>query len=159
MDRLLNILKEEIELYKIILDVSKNKNILLKENKVKELEATTKEEEGLVAQVIAKEKERIQEVKDICKRYGKPEKSLKIEELCEFVDNSKEELLQAKKEIMELLKELKEINDLNETLIKSSLEYVNFAVNMLMDAKPNATYQPGGVQENKQQRNLFDMKL
>lgn len=159
MDKLLSILDEEKELYKTILEVSKNKNTLLKENKVKELEAVTKEEEDLVAQVIAKEKLRIQEVKDICRRYDKPEKSLKIEELCEFVDNSKDELLEAKKEITEILKELKELNDLNATLINSSLDYINFAVNMLMDATPNATYQPGGHQERKQQRNLFDMKL
>lgn len=159
MDNLLNILMDEIELYKNILDVSKNKTTLLKENKVKELENTTKEEERLVAEVIEKEKIRIQEVKNICKRYGKPEQSLKIEELCEFIDNSQEELLNAKKEIMELLKELKEVNEINSVLIKSSLEYINFAVNMLTDTTKNTIYQPGGHQENKAQRNLFDMKL
>ena len=157
MEKLLNILVEEIELYKKILDVSKNKTTLLKENKVKELEATTKEE--LVACVIAKEKVRIQEVKDICKRYGKPEKSLKIEELCEFVDNSKDELLETKKEIMQLLKELKDVNEINSVLINSSLEYINFAVNMLTETAPHTIYQPGGRQQNSTQRNLFDMKL
>lgn len=159
MEKLLNILEEEIELYKKILDVSKNKTTLLKENKVKELEATTKEEEILVADVIEKEKIRIQEVKNICRRYDKPEKSLKIEELCEFVDNSKEELLDAKKEIVNLLNELKEVNELNSTLINSSLEYINFAVNMLTETAPNTIYQPGGKQQNNTQRNLFDMKL
>lgn len=159
MDNLINILVEEIDVYKKILEVSKNKTTLLKENNVKELENTTKEEESLVATIIEKEKLRIQEVKNICKRYNKPEQSLKIEELCEFIDDSKEELLEYKKEIVNILKELKQVNELNATLINSSLEYINFAVNMLTDTAPNTIYQPGGHQENKTQRNLFDMKL
>lgn len=159
MKDLLNILDEELMLYKTILDLSNNKTTLLKENKVKELEAMTKEEESLVANVIEKEKLRIKEVKNICVRYGKPEQSLKIEELCEFIDNSKEELLSYKKEIMAILEELKKVNKLNSTLINSSLEYVNFAVNMLTETSTNPTYQRGGYQEKKAQRNLFDMKL
>ena len=113
MEKLLKILDEELNLYKKILEVSNNKTTLLKENKVKELEAITKEEESMVADVIAKEKVRIQEVKNVCKRYGKPEQSLKIEELCEFVEESKEELLATKAEIVRVLDELKKVNKIN----------------------------------------------
>lgn len=159
MENLLNILDEELKMYKEILDLSNRKTDLLKGNKVKELEAMTKEEESLVAVIIDKEKIRIQEVKNICKRYGKPEKSLKIEELCEFVDNSKEELMNYKNEITEILKELQKVNKINSSLINSSLEYINFAVNMLTETSKNPIYQPGGHQEQKAQRNLFDIKL
>ena len=158
MENLLNILDEELELYKTILELSNNKTSLLRENKVKELETTTQEEESLVATVIEKEKLRIQEVKNICKRYGKPEKNLKIEELCEFIDDSKEELMSYKEKIVEILDELKRINKINSVLINSSLEYVNFAVNMLTETKHN-TYQAGGMKNQVPQRNLFDMKL
>jgi flagellar biosynthesis/type III secretory pathway chaperone len=159
MENLLKILDEEIDLYKTILEVSNEKTLLLKENKVKELEEITKKEEGLVADVIAKEKVRIQEVKNICKRYGKPEQSLKIEELCEFIDNSKDELLNCKKEITKILEELKKVNKMNSVLINSSLEYVNFAVNMLTETSKKPTYEAKGVQINSAQRNLFDIKL
>ena len=158
MENLLNILDEELELYKTILELSNNKTTLLKENKVKEIEATTKEEEALVATVIEKEKTRMQEVKNICKRYGKPEKNLKIEELCEFIDNSHEELMNYKKQITEILDELKRVNKTNSVLINSSLDYVNFAVNMLTETNNN-TYQAGGMKNSIPQRNLFDMKL
>ena len=107
----------------------------------------------------AKEKVRIQEVKNICKRYGKPEQSLKIEELCEFIDNSKDELLNCKKEITKILEELKKVNKMNSVLINSSLEYVNFAVNMLTETSKKPTYEAKGVQINSAQRNLFDIKL
>jgi len=159
MENLLSILEEELGIYKRILEVSNNKTALLKENKVKELEDTTKEEESLVATIIEKEKVRLQEVKNICRTYGKPEENLKIEELCEFIDNSKEELLAYKNEITSILEELKKVNQLNSVLINSSLEYINFAVNMLTETSTNATYRPGGYQDKSAQRNLFDMKL
>lgn len=158
MENLLNILDEELNLYKTILELSNTKTTLLKENKVKELESTTKEEESLVAKVIEKEKLRMQEVKDICKKYGRPEKSIKIEELCEFIDDSKEELMKYKNEIVEILEELKKVNQINSVLINSSLDYVNFAVNMLTETNSN-TYQAGGIKNQIPQRNLFDMKL
>jgi flagellar biosynthesis/type III secretory pathway chaperone len=120
---------------------------------------TTKEEESLVADVIAKEKVRIQEVKSICKRYGKPEQSLKIEELCEFIDNSKEELLSYKSDITKILEELKKVNKVNSVLINSSLDYINFAVNMLTETSKKPTYEAKGIQTNTTQRNLFDIKL
>ena len=159
MENLLNILDEELNLYKTLLELSNKKTALLKESNSKDLEAISKEEETLVATVIEKEKARIQEVKNICKRYGKPEQSLKIEELCEFIDNSKEELIDFKKQITEVLEELKKANEINSALINSSLEYINFAVNMLTETSKNTIYQAGGQQENKTQRNLFDMKL
>lgn len=159
MDRLIEILKKELDIYKKILDVSKNKTDLLKGNKVKELEATTKEEEELVSNVVAEEKVRIQIIKELCRNHGVPEKTLKIEEICEFEEAPKEELMELKKEIVEILDELKEVNKINTVLIKSSLEYVNFAVNMLTESNKNTLYQAGGIQENKPQRNFFDMKL
>ena len=159
MDRLLEILRKELEIYKKILDVSKHKTDLLKSNNVKELEATTKEEEELVSEVVAEEKVRIQIIKELCRTNGRPEKTLKIEELCEFEEAPKEELIQMKKDITEILDELKEVNNINAVLIKSSLEYVNFAVNMLTESNRNTMYQPGGMQQNKQQRNFFDIKL
>lgn len=159
MDELLEILGKELDVYKKILEVSNNKTKLLKENKVKELEATTKEEEALVRDVVEMEKSRIEIVKSICRQYGKPEKSLKIEEICEFVDDSKDELLNFKKEITEVLEELKKVNKVNSVLINSSLDYINFAVNMLTETSKNTVYQAGGQQNMTAQRNLFDMKL
>ena len=159
MENLLKILDEELNLYKKILEISNAKTTLLKENKVKELEEITKEEESLVADVIAKEKIRIQEVKNICKRYGRPEQSLKIEELCEFVDNSKEELINFKNQITSILEELKKVNKINSVLINSSLDYINFAVNMLTETSKKPTYEAKGIQTNTAQRNLFDVKL
>lgn len=159
MEKLINILEEELGLYKKILEVSNNKTALLKNNKVSELETTTKEEENLVASVIEKEKVRIQEVKNICKRYGKPEKSLKIEELCEFIDDSKEELMNLKSEIIKVLEELKNVNKINSVLINSSLEYINFTVNMLTETSKKPTYEAKGQQSSQAQRNLFDVKL
>lgn len=159
MEKLLNILDEELQLYKKVLGMSNDKTGLLKGNQVKELEALTKEEESLVAVIIEKEKERIAEVKNICKRYGKPESSLKIEELCEFIEDSKDELLSYKKEITEVLNELKNVNKLNSSLINSSLEYINFTVNMLTETSKNPVYKPGGYRDTQAQRNLFDIKL
>ena len=60
---------------------------------------------------------------------------------------------------MQILEELKKINKINSSLINSSLEYINFTVNMLTETSKNTVYQAGGFQENRAQRNLFDVKL
>ena len=67
MEQLKKIFEEEIKIYKEILKISKDKTDIIKENKVKELEAITRTEEELVANVIELEKRRIAKVKEICK--------------------------------------------------------------------------------------------
>ena len=160
MEQLKKIFEEEIKIYKEILKISKDKTDIIKENKVKELEAITRTEEELVANVIELEKRRIAKVKEICRLYGKEEKSLKIDELCEFVTEGKEELQAFKAEISQILKELKKANSLNDALIKNNLEYINFAVSLATNAqKSNTIYAQKGQNNVKGQRNILDIKL
>ena len=160
MEELKKIFDEEIKIYKEILKVSKDKTDSLKGNKVSELEAITRKEEILVADVIELEKRRIARVKNICKQYGKEEKSLKIDELCEFITEGKEELQAFKAEITQILKELKKVNNLNNALINNSLEYINFAVSIATGApKNNTIYEQKGRSNIKGQTNILDIKL
>jgi len=160
MEELKKIFEEEIKIYQEILKISKDKTDTIKENKVKELEAITRSEEELVAKVIELEKKRIAKVKDICKQYGKPEESLKVDELCEFIEDGKEELQAFKSEITQILKELKKVNNLNDALIKNSLEYINFAVSLATGKQQNSMiYEQKGRNNTQGQRNILDIKL
>jgi len=160
MEELKKIFDEEIKIYQEILKISKDKTDIIKGNRVPELEAITKTEEELVANVIELEKKRIAKVKDICRQYGKEEKSLKIDELCEFVTEGKEELQAFKVEITRILKELKKVNNLNDALIKNNLEYINFAVSIATNSQKNNTiYQAKGKSNIKGYNNILDIKL
>jgi len=160
MEQLKKIFEEEIKIYQEILKLSKDKTDIVKENRVSELETITRSEEELIANVIELEKKRIAKVKDICRQYGKEEKSLKIDELCEFVTEGKEELQSFKIEITKILKELKKVNNLNDALIRNNLEYINFAVSIATGAqKSNTIYEQKGKSNVKGYNNILDIKL
>jgi len=159
MEELKKIFSEELKNYEELLKISKNKTDIIKENKVKELESITKEEEELVASVIELEKRRILEVKNICKQYGRPEENLKVDELCEFVTEGKDELMSFKTNITNILNEIKSVNSLNEKLINNSLEYINFALSFATGADKAVTYGQEGQKNEKGPNNILDIKL
>ncbi|MBQ7668631.1 MAG: flagellar protein FlgN, partial [Clostridia bacterium] len=160
MEELKKIFNEELKNYQELLKISKNKTDMIKENRVKDLEAVTKEEEELVASVISLEKRRMAEVKNICKQYGRPEENLKVDELCEFVTEGKEDLISFKTDITNILTELKSVNKLNESLINNSLEYINFALSFATGVDPNGgTYGESGQRNEKGPNNILDIKL
>ena len=158
MNELLEILQKELNIYEEILKISKNKTDIIKEDKALDLDPLVREEEEKVAQVIALEKKRLACVRKICAELQIEDSNISISELSKYVDE-KQELLDFKEKITKVLKDLKRTNDLNQKLIQSSLEYVNFMVNLTTGANQNVTYGATGQKNTKGQTNFFDMKL
>lgn len=159
MEELLIILQKELNIYQQLLKISESKTDIIKDDRVSELDALVKQEEIFIAEVIGLEKNRLSLVRRICKELGLSEESLGISELSRHV-TQKEELLNFKEEITKILKELKRSNDLNNKLIKNSLEYINFAVNLATGASENnLIYEQKGQTNIRGQKNIFDIKL
>jgi flagellar biosynthesis/type III secretory pathway chaperone len=159
MEELLNILQKELNIYEQLLKISKSKTDIIKEGRTSELDTFVKQEEIFIADIIEFEKKRLNLVKNICKGLGLNRETISISELSQHVAQ-KEELLEFKEKITKTLKDLKKSNDLNSKLVKNSLEYINFAVNLATGASESSlTYEQKGQTNIKGQKNIFDIKL
>jgi hypothetical protein len=64
------------------------------------------------------------------------------------------------KNLSSILSDLKEINSLNSKLIKNSLDYIDFSINILGSLGPSGNnYENSGEAITSKGRNLFDIKL
>ena len=75
-------------------------------------------------------------VDQACRLLGIPADELNISVAVEQAeDELKEKLIALKDEIENTLKDLKEVNDLNSELIKKSLEYIDFSINLIAGSR------------------------
>ena len=101
MERMIEILKKQLEIYQEILKISEDKTDIIVKDKVDELKDMVAREEELVGQFIPLEKERISIVKAFGKSKGITE-VLKIPDLCEFFPDYTDELMSLRNEIINI---------------------------------------------------------
>lgn len=128
--RLLGLLKEEMAIYEILLELATKKTDTIIHGKIKELDETVQMERNFIKKLVELEEKRESTLKEMGKGEGvtisEVIKSLPLEEAMEF--NNVKERLSA------VLKELGERNDLNMALIEQALEYVNYSIKTISEA-------------------------
>ncbi|KKC30424.1 flagellar protein FlgN [Caldanaerobacter subterraneus] len=128
--RLLGLLKEEMAIYEILLELATKKTDIIIHGKIKELDETVQMERNFIKKLVELEEKRENTLKEMGKGEGvtisEVIKSLPLEEAMEF--NNVKERLSA------VLKELGERNDLNMALIEQALEYVNYSIKTISEA-------------------------
>ena len=160
MRRMIEILEKEFEIYQEMLKISEEKTDIIVKDKVDELEEMTRREEEFVRQFIELEKERVQIVKNFAAEHGLGEKIIKIPELCEYFPEEKEELMGLRKEILAIVEKVKAKTELNEKLLKNSLEYINFSVGLATGTSAsNGIYGQSGSTGKGEAKKFFDIKL
>ena len=160
MERMIEILKKELEIYQEMLKISENKTDIIVKDKVDELQEMTEREESFVKQFIELEKERIQIVKDFAAEKGLGEQILKVAELSEYFPDKKEELMNLRKEILAVIEKTKVKNELNGKLLKNSLEYINFSVGLATGTSAtNGVYGHTGSAVKGEAKKFFDISL
>lgn len=75
-------------------------------------------------------------------------------------DTVKEKLLIIREQLTELLKELSQLNQLNQDLLSSSLQFVNYSLDLLMPKPQSINYsKPANKGQTEQvKRSMFDSK-
>lgn len=160
MERMIEILKKELEIYQEMLKISENKTDIIVKDKVDELQEMTNCEEEFVKQFISLEKERIQIVKNFAAEKGLGEQILKVSEISEYFPDMKEELMSLRKEILAVIEKVKVKNDLNAKLLKNSLEYINFSVGLATGTSAgNGLYGQSGSAVKGEAKKFFDISL
>lgn len=159
--QLTEVLNKEYEIYDTLSKLSNNKTDLIVGGKVNELENVVKIEQSLVLKVSKLEDEREKIVENLCRVLGKKPEDITVSQLSEQLgENEASVLKQCQEKILKKLGALKNTNELNSKLIKNSLEYIDFSINMMtsIDTVTNS-YGNTGHSGDTKKRNLFDVKL
>lgn len=159
LTRLIEILEEENRIYKDILDISRRKTQIIVDGKVKDLDRLTRTEQQMVVTVGRLEKERQEIVQKIAGSMDIVEDEISIDLLNDRLNGEiKDRLSGVKEEIAITLDELKRVNDLNSQLVKKSLEYIDFTINLITDNSSHNTYNSNKEKDSKDGISFFDHK-
>jgi len=156
-NQIASFLEQQYKVYEDILRLSKKKTDIIVEGKVAELENIVKLEQALVLQISRIDNQRDQ----LLTEMFPDKKDITISEIKELTDNKSAKILEEwQNKLTDVVDRLKHANQLNAKLIKNSLEYIEFSLNLMSntDVTSNNYGNQGGTSE-KTHRNFFDMKL
>lgn len=161
VNELIHVLDQEARVYEDILRISKNKTNIIIEGKVSELESITKLEQSLVLQIGRLEDLREELVKKLSDALGLKAAEINVSGLIKRIGGDRgKKLGDCQGRIAGTMDELKNSNELNSKLIKNSLDYINFSINVFASADGGSNnYGSSGQVNDPKKRNLFDMKL
>ncbi|MGG4144859.1 flagellar protein FlgN [Paenibacillus algorifonticola] len=155
-------LQQQLKLYHSLLEIELSKKGMIIQNHVLQLNVQTQKQKLLVAKAEELERMRTQLTSRYFKDIGFRIRSGILAELIRSVTNPeiKVQLLQLHSQLNDVLGKLKEANDLNQQLIKQSLDFLDFSIGLMMD-DPNEdlTYQhPMNQGYGNKFNKLFDSK-
>ncbi len=158
---LIDILNQENDIYDTLYKISNNKKELIIGGKVNELENIVKIEQSLIIKISRLEDEREEIVGKLCGLLGQKPEEVTISWLAtQLGAREAEQLDKCRNRMLKNINALKDNNELNSKLIKNSLEYIDFSINMMtsLDSVTN-NYGNTGHSGDTKKRNLFDVKL
>ncbi|MCX8129901.1 MAG: flagellar protein FlgN [Clostridia bacterium] len=161
LGELINVLEQENRVYDSILKISQSKTNIIVEGKVSELENIVKLEQSLVLQMGRLEDMREKLVEKLSVLLNLKPSEITVSELMKHIKSDEAQRLKACQDTLAgTVKELKNTNELNSKLIKNSLDFINFSINLISttDAGSNNYGNTGQVNDGKR-KNFFDMKL
>jgi len=159
---LLKALEYEEMLIGSILAIGKEKTGHLVHNRALELTALNTREQGMVEQLVQLEKVRIQLNDKLAVQLGIPGKSPNMSAICAGLgEKESKPLVDIQAKLRIAMNELVRLNQLNAELLKQSLDFVNFNIQLLV--KPAASipkYGRGGkdVSDNVPHRSVMDLR-
>lgn len=159
--KLTEILDKEAAIYEALLKLSREKTDLIVQGKVTELESITKVEQSMILQLARLEENREKLVEKLSEELGMDTENITVSELERVLPKDQsEDLAECQNKLTGIFKDLKNSNDLNARLIKNSLDYIDFSVNILSNAGSSGDlYGKSGQSNDPGKRNLFDVKL
>lgn len=151
-----NILTNELDIYKKLLTIARNKTKLLVDRKLSELQSTLEEEEALVQQLVD-----LEPLRQDCVMAMVGEPTIKLESLVDRISdgNLKSGLISLGSMLREVVEEIRVINEGNQRLAQVGLEVAQQTIKIMTRAPKPVTYGPGVSDQNQMRgRSLFDHK-
>lgn len=161
---MIEILKKELNYYKDLLELSNTKKTVIIEGKVAELDKIVKLEQKMIFDMGQLEKSREEEVSRLCRAMGLKEQEGTLSDINKMLrPEQKNEMESVQKALKKTLAELKTANDINGELIKQSLEYIDYSINLITGSgmETGSLYEDMGMKDRVKQnkKNLFDTKV
>lgn len=159
VQQLREVLKQEINVYKEMLQLSVEKTDVIIGGHIKRLEQITDHEQKLIMKIGKFEDIRESIVFNMQKNLGLGE-DLDMSKIKNHVDHEDKAFIEDQKdELLKTLNELKERNILNGTLINDSLEYINLNIDLMTNNTFDNTYGKNSQEfTSKPLRRMFDKK-
>ena len=159
---LIDILDRQRELYQRLLEIAKAKQPVLVKGDLAKLEEFTKQEEQIVVQVGKLEEQRSRVHQALANHFHFPEPEITLSEIAAKVSAElSDKLSQVGDGLKDTLNELKDVNNLNSVLIKQSLDYIEFTVNLITSIGETPSYpeKPGELNREQPRARIFDQKI
>ncbi len=159
---LLEVMIQEKDIYRNLLELSVQKRVVLIQNDVPALEGIVQREKGLVQTTRELETQRQKLMDGIAADLdiGSEDTTLtRVVEVCE--EPLKGEFISLKEELRGVVAELSQSNDTNKKLIQTHLDYTSFCIRLLTDAGEGQTYNNKGAtnEEGSNKYRVFDARI
>lgn len=138
LENLVDALDRECALYERLLELSAKKTPVIVDRDLKMLSKITEDEQIVVSLINAVDKEREMAMKDIEGVLGEKGKNLKLMELIMMLDKRPSEqrkLAIIRDKLREVSKNVQRVNDQNQVLLQSSLEMIQYEMNIIQSAR------------------------
>jgi flagellar biosynthesis/type III secretory pathway chaperone len=155
-------LQQQLKLYEELLELENSKKDLILINDVVQLNVVTQKEKLLTAQAENLEQGRMLMTARYFIDNGFRDRSGLLSDLIKLITNSDDKLylLQLHEDLTKVLSELKFVNDSNQQLIRQSLDFINFSIELMVD-DPNEDLvyrHPMKQLGNNKNNKLFDSR-
>lgn len=134
IDQLCEVMYEQTERHTELYGLSLEEKDAIIKNDIEMLQKLVNLKNMVIAQNNRLEKQRISLVKDIAEVTGNKSDDLSLADVIEILKDQpaeQEKLREAGHKLKDSLEKLKEINDLNKSLLESSMEFVEYSLNAL----------------------------
>lgn len=161
MDQLIMVLTKEYEMYKDYLEIARKKKDVIISGHVKELDNITKIEQNMIVSMGKIDHIRTSIIGNLLMEL-KVEAVGSLSELTELLPSQVgAKVMDIKGKLEGIIQEIKDLNELNSSLIKQSLEYIDFNMNLIMSLETKGSTYGSKADEKdlKQRSNVFDVKI
>ena len=163
VENILEQAKELNEAHLQLLELAEQKKQALINNQVSELSAIVQQETKWMKHISELEQQWRQSAAQFLAENGvHPGEDVTLSDVIRLVYHARDKLAltEARDRLLHTIERLKTVNDLNQELIRQSLAYIDYSLNLLMgEADDDAVYQkPETVSSAPRRRGIFDAR-
>ena len=158
---ILDNMEREKDFYTELIELSTRKTDIILKKKVDVLDKLVDLEQEFIAHIGKLESDRQELVERLAKIKAVDPDSITLSSLVEWSEgNMKTRFESLQEEFGRIINRQKHLNEINAKLIKTNLEYIDFALNLMTgEGASGSVYEKRGkVSKSSQSRNLFDTK-
>ena len=138
MENLVDVLDKECTLYEKLLGLSSRKTTIIIQGDLKALAEITDEEQYIISDIQGMEKQRVTAMTDIANVLNMDVNSLKLTDLIQVLEKrptDQKNLAFQRDRLVSVADNVRRVNGQNQELLKSSIEMVQFEMNIIQASK------------------------